>query len=142
MSIIVREMLANARATVVSNVPDAAINPLDVTIRPRATRVLPPGDSAVTGQRSRISVGAGCIAFLWIYAGLHLAHAFGVEPPFVRSVAPIPLFAICLISLATAAAASVPAAYLLIGNRRWLASLPAALATSIVAFALSVILVP
>jgi hypothetical protein len=132
-------MVANARAEIPLNVASHRAN---VTVLPRAGRALPAGDTVVAGPRARFSVGVACVTFLWIYGGLHLAHAWGVEPPFVRAVAPIPLFAIFIIGLATSAFVSFPVAYLLIGKRRAPASLSRALALSIVAFSLAVTWVP
>jgi hypothetical protein len=131
-------MLANARSALPTSAVDFPAN-----VRPlRAARTLPSGDTTVVRGRASISVGAGCVAFLWIYAGLHLAHACGVDVSFARAITTIPLFAIFIVSVSVATLATAPLTYLLIGNARMRASFPRALTVSIVAFSLSIILVP
>jgi hypothetical protein len=104
-------------------------------------RLLPSGHSRVL-PRSRVVVGVGCVEFLWLYAGLHLAHTRGLDPSWVRALSPIPLFAICLASLALAGALAIPTTLMVRASGRPLTSLSNVLAVSIGVFAASVILFP
>src|SRR5512138_1107674 len=56
------------------------------------------------------AAGPGCIAFLWAYAVIHVAHARGFDPAVARAISPVPLFSTFVLALATAAAASIAAA--------------------------------
>ena len=93
---------------------------------------------ARTGAR----VVAGAAAFLSSYALLQILHATGHEPPFVRALSPIPVFARVLASALWAAPVGF-AGGAVIGTRpRLLAKLPTALAVVIAAFVIAVVLFP
>ena len=132
-TIIVRAMSTNVRATFVTD---------SITLPSHATRLLPARDCVPARSRARATVGVGCVTFLWVYAGLHLGHAWGVEVPLVRSAVPIPLFAIFVVSVATAALFAMPLASVLVASRRSFASLPTVLAFSIAVFTGAVMLFP
>jgi hypothetical protein len=117
----------------------ASLADLAVPVRARA---LPIGYAARGPYRSAASVVVGCMAFLWTYAALHLAHTLGYDVPLVRAIAPIPLFAIFITSAAVGALSAVPMTRLIILGGRRLTSLPTALLFSIAVFSASVVLFP
>ena len=82
------------------------------------------------------------MVFLWIYAGLHLAHVEGVDVSPVAAIAPIPLFSGFVASLAIAAASSIPAALVFRQAGLRLRSLSRVLTWSIVTFGAVVLLFP
>ena len=105
-------------------------------------RVLPFEHAAGRRRPSRIAVGVGCVEVLWIYAALHVAHARGVDLPIAAAISAIPLFAIFIVSLVVAGLLAIVTARVLTASGRPLTWLPAALASSIVAFVAAVIVFP
>jgi hypothetical protein len=101
-----------------------------------------PSRHARAVRGSRVAVGVGCVEFLWLYAGLHLAHVQGFDLAVARAVSPIPLFAIFIVSVALAGLLAVPTTMIVRASRRPLTSLSSVLAASIMVFAASVILFP
>jgi hypothetical protein len=91
---------------------------------------------------ARALAGPGCLVFLWVYAGLHLAHERGLDLPVAHLVSPIPLFSTFLISLTVTAAASIAAALASRATRTRLYPSPRLLGWSIGVFAAVMVLFP
>jgi hypothetical protein len=93
--------------------------------------------------RAGTSACLGCVAFLWAYAALHLAHVAGFDPAPVRAIGSIPLFSIFVASAAVAVVSGVLAA-LAFGRapERVLKAVPRLLAVSIVGFGVAMLLFP
>jgi hypothetical protein len=80
------------------------------------------------------------IVFLWAYVVLHVGHAFGIDLGVATAVSSIPLFSIFVTSAVVAAGASLLASAA--GGAPRPRSASGALAISIAAFGLAMILVP
>jgi len=100
----------------------------------------------MTRARATVQLGVGGISFLWTYTALHLLHVAGHDPPLVRALGPIPLFAGFVASAACAvvlgAAAGLLARDRAPGLRRLPQILPRILAVSAAVLALAVVVFP
>jgi hypothetical protein len=86
--------------------------------------------------------GAGCVAFLWAYAVIHIAHERGFDLAMARAISPIPLFSTFVLALAVAGAASIAASTVLGRTGRRLRAMPRLLACSIGLFGAVMVLFP
>jgi len=84
----------------------------------------------------------GCIAFLWAYAAIHLAHERGLDPAAAAAISPIPLFSTFVLALAAAVTASVAAALVHRVTGRRVGATPRLLAYSIGFFGAVMVLFP
>jgi hypothetical protein len=86
--------------------------------------------------------GTGCVAFLWAYAVIHVAHERGFDPAAARAISSIPLFSTFVLALAVAALSSIAASVVVALTGRRLRATPRLLATSIGLFGAAMILFP
>jgi hypothetical protein len=91
-----------------------------------------------TRARTAVQIGGAGVAFLVAYVTLQLLHALGRDPKLVVAIAPIPLFARFVASVACALPAGVAIGCLVRDHRRWLRILPALLAAAIALFVVAI----
>ena len=91
-----------------------------------------------TSARSGIQVGCAGVTFFVAYVTLQLLHALGRDPAIVVALAPIPLFARFIASVACAFPTGLAIGSLLRDPERWLRILPTLLAAAIVLFVVTV----
>jgi hypothetical protein len=94
------------------------------------------------GARVGLGAAAAAIAFLVAYAVLQLLHAADRDPPMVKAIAAIPLFARFLTSGVVAAVLAAPGALIPDDVERALRGVPRILAAAIAVFVTVDILFP
>jgi hypothetical protein len=105
----------------------------------RADRRLSPiAAQQSTSARAGVQIGCGGVGFLVVYVTLQLLHALGREPSLVFTLAPIPLFARFVASVACAFPAGVVIGFVVRDHRRWLRILPALLTAAIALFVVTI----
>jgi hypothetical protein len=91
-----------------------------------------------TSARVGVQVGCAALTFFVVYVTLQLIHVLGRDPAIVVALAPIPLFARFVASVACAFPTGLAIGALVRAPERWLRILPTLLAAAIALFVVAI----